>query len=93
MPEPDGPSPDELLEEIRDLHRSVWASAAPPATEKEAQKLYVQNRFRQLGAELMERGVTVAMLEGTWLVWWGGWPVHSALTRAASSFVLRTSAR
>jgi hypothetical protein len=27
----------------------------------------VQNRFLQLGPELMERGVTVAMLEGTWL--------------------------
>ena len=70
MPESGGPSPEALLEEIRDLHRSAWASAAPPATEKEAQKLYVQDRFRQLGVELMERSVTVAMLEGTWLAWW-----------------------
>ena len=33
------------------------ASAAPPATGKDAQKLCLENRFRQLGAELRERGV------------------------------------
>ena len=70
MPERDKPSPEELLEEIRELHRSAWASAARPTAEKDRQKLYVQDRFRQLGAELMERGVTVAMLEGTFLVGW-----------------------
>lgn len=70
MPESGEPAAEELLQEIRDLHERAWASAAPPASEKDAQKLYVQNRFRQLGAELMERGVTLAMLEGTFLVWW-----------------------
>lgn len=64
------PSPEELIERIKDLRHSAWASAKAPETEKDAQQLYVQNRFRQLSVDLLQRGVTIAMLEGTFLVWW-----------------------
>jgi hypothetical protein len=70
MTESGGPSPEDLIEQIKDLRRSVWASAQAPLTEKDAQQLYVQERLRHLSADLLQRGVTVAMLEGTFLVWW-----------------------
>jgi hypothetical protein len=63
-------SPDELVEQIKNLRRSAWACARPPVTEKEAQEKYVHDRLRQLTVDLIQRGVTVAMLEGTFMVWW-----------------------
>lgn len=70
MTESGGPSPEDLIEQIQDLRRSAWASAQAPLTEKDAQQLHVQERVRQLSADLLQRGVTIAMLEGTFLVWW-----------------------
>jgi hypothetical protein len=53
---------------IKNLRRCV--RARPPATDKEAQEMYVPDRLRQLSIDLIQRGVTVAILEGTFLVWW-----------------------
>ena len=65
MTESESTSPEELVERIKELRRLAWASSRPPATEKEVQQQYMQDRLRQLSADLLQRGVTLAILEGT----------------------------
>jgi len=61
---------DAMIGEIREDRKAVWRDQPPPATDRLAQILYVQDRFRALSAELIEYGVSGAILEGTYLVAW-----------------------
>lgn len=70
MKEPESTSPEELIEQIRALRRAAWTFAKPAVTGKEAQQMYVRDRFREVSVDLLQRGVTVAILEGAFLVWW-----------------------
>lgn len=68
--EPESTSPEELIEQIHALRRAACTFAKPAVTGKEAQQMYVRDRFREVSVDLLQRGVTVAILEGAFLVWW-----------------------
>lgn len=61
---------DKLIDEIRDLHASAWAGEAPPATRKEGYQRAMLDTMRSLSVELLRLGVTSAILEGAYLLWW-----------------------
>jgi hypothetical protein len=65
------PDPAEkLIDEIHDVHASAWASADPPATKKQADQRRMLEAMQTLSVELMRQGVTTAILEGAYLIWW-----------------------
>jgi hypothetical protein len=61
---------DELLDEIHDIHASAWSGAAPPASKTEAYERVALDAMRKLSLELLRRGVTTAIMEGAYLMWW-----------------------
>lgn len=62
--------PQDPLEEVRQIHRALWESAPPPASVEEAQQRFLVERLRSLSTELVLQGVTSAILEGAFLLWW-----------------------
>jgi hypothetical protein len=68
---PESPDPtDKLLDDIHDIHTSAWAKATPPASREEAYERAMSNAMRSLSVELLKRGVTTAIMEGAYLIWW-----------------------
>jgi hypothetical protein len=61
---------EKLIDEIHDIHTSAWAAAAAPASRKQAYELVMQDTMRKLSLELLRRGVTTAIMEGAYLLWW-----------------------
>jgi len=58
-----------LLEDVHEIHQSLWADAAPPASRKEEQRLMLE-RMRALTVDLGQQGVTIAIMEGAFLMRW-----------------------
>jgi hypothetical protein len=61
---------DELIDEIRDLRAGVWSGAAAIASEADAHQRLMLEAMRKLSVELLHRGVTTAVMEGAYLMWW-----------------------
>jgi hypothetical protein len=61
---------EELLEEIHDIHTSAWANAAAPESKQEVYERAMLGAMRKLSLELLRRGVTTAIMEGAYLLWW-----------------------
>jgi hypothetical protein len=59
-----------LLEDVHEIHQSLWADAAPPASRKEEQQRLMLERMRALTVDLGQQGVTIAIMEGAFLMWW-----------------------
>lgn len=55
---------------MREIHRALWENAKPPASEKEIQQRFLLERLRALSLELLLQGVTSAIVEGAFLIWW-----------------------
>ena len=68
---PESPDPTgKLPNDIHDIHTSAWAKADPPASMKEAHEREMLKALRKLSVELLKRGVTTAIMEGVYLIWW-----------------------
>jgi hypothetical protein len=63
-------SAEKIMDEIHDIHTAAWASAAPPASRQDAFERIMADAMRKLSRELLLRGVTTAILEGAYLIWW-----------------------
>ncbi len=61
---------DKLIDDIHNLHTSAWATAAPPTSKKQVYERAMLGAMRSLSVELLRRGVTTAIMEGTYLLWW-----------------------
>jgi hypothetical protein len=61
---------DALIDEIRDLRASAWSEAAPPASMEDVHQRLMLEAMRKLSLELLHRGVTTAIMEGAYLMWW-----------------------
>jgi hypothetical protein len=59
-----------LMDDIRDLHISAWAQARPPATREEAHHRILLDGMRQISVGMQHYGVTSAVMEGAYLLWW-----------------------
>ncbi len=70
MPSDSTDPADTLIEDIHELHTAAWATAAPPTSKKEVYERAMLSTMRSLSVELVHRGVTTAILEGAYLVWW-----------------------
>ncbi len=64
------PTPKDPLEEVRQIHRALWENAKPPVSEKEIQQRFLLERLRTLSLDLLLQGVTSAIVEGAFLIWW-----------------------
>jgi hypothetical protein len=63
-------SAEKIMNEIHDIHAAAWAAAAPPASRRDAFERVMADAMRKLSRELLSRGVTTAILEGAYLIWW-----------------------
>ena len=70
MPSASNDATDELLDDIHALHNAAWATAAPPTSSKQVYERAMLNTMRSLSIELLQRGVTTAIMEGAYLLWW-----------------------
>jgi hypothetical protein len=61
---------EKLLEDVHAIHQSLWADAASPASRKEVQQRLMLERMRALAVDLGQQGVTIAIMEGAFLMWW-----------------------
>jgi hypothetical protein len=61
---------DELVDEIRDLRVGVWSGATRFASEEDRHQRLMLEAMRKLSVELLHRGVTTAIMEGAYLMWW-----------------------
>lgn len=61
---------DKLIDDIHGLHTSAWATAAPPTSRKQVYERAMLDTMRSLSVELLQRGVTTAIMEGAYLIWW-----------------------
>jgi hypothetical protein len=61
---------EKLADEIHDIHTSAWANAAAPASREEVYQRAMLGAMRSLSLELLRRGVTTAIMEGAYLLWW-----------------------
>jgi len=61
---------DQLIDEIRDLRASVWSGAKTFASEEDRHQRLMLEAMRKLSLELLHRGVTTAVIEGAYLMWW-----------------------
>ena len=61
---------DQLIDDIHTLHSSAWAKAAPPTSPKEVYEQAMLVAMRTLSVELLQQGVTTAIMEGAFLLWW-----------------------
>lgn len=61
---------DELIDEIRDLRAGVWSGATTFASEADRHQRLMLEAMRKLSLELLHRGVTTAVMEGAYLMWW-----------------------
>jgi hypothetical protein len=61
---------DQLIDEIRDLRASVWSGAKTFASEEDRHQRLMLEAMRKLSLELLHRGVTTAVMEGAYLMWW-----------------------
>lgn len=68
-PDPTDPA-DKLIEDIHQLHTSAWATAAPPTSKKQVYQHAMLDAMRSLSVELLRLGVTTAIMEGAYLIWW-----------------------
>jgi len=59
-----------LLEDVHEIHQALWADAAPPASRKEEQQRLMLERMRALTVDLGQQGVTIAIMEGAFLMRW-----------------------
>jgi hypothetical protein len=61
---------DQIIDEIRDLRGSVWSGAKTFASEEDRHQRLMLEAMRKLSLELLHRGVTTAVMEGAYLMWW-----------------------
>ena len=61
---------DKLIDDIHALHTSAWSTAAPPTSRKQVYERAMLDTMRSLSVELLQRGVTTAIMEGAYLIWW-----------------------
>ena len=62
--------PEQLMDDIRDLHTSAWAKAAPPASREEAHHRILLDAMRKISVGMIHYGVTTAVIDGAYLLWW-----------------------
>src|SRR5258708_51209 len=70
MPSDSTDPADKLIGEIHHLHTAAWAGAAPPTSQKEVYQRAMADTMRSLSIELLRQGVTTAIMEGAYLLWW-----------------------
>jgi hypothetical protein len=61
---------EKLLEDVHEIHQSLWADAAAPTSRKDEQQRLMLERMRALAVDLGQQGVTIAIMEGAFLMWW-----------------------
>jgi hypothetical protein len=61
---------DELIDEIRDVRADVWSGATPFLSEADRHQRLMLEAMRKLSLEFLHRGVTTAVMEGAYLMWW-----------------------
>jgi hypothetical protein len=61
---------EKLLEDVHEIHQSLWANATSPGSSKEDQQRLMLERMRALAVDLGQQGVTIAVMEGAFLMWW-----------------------
>ena len=59
-----------LLEGVHEIHQSLWRTPRPPIEEGRAAAAHAGGAGFALTVDLGQQGVTIAIMEGAFLMWW-----------------------